>query len=239
MTNALSILIVEDEQLYADLLEDMIAELGHRHLATLADGETALTYMEQQRPDLVLMDVHLAGALDGIEVADALQEKGPLPVIFITSQVDDYTYARAKATQPYAFLEKTARKRQLQRSIDLVIAQLHKPVTPTSSVPEVLMIKVNQSLKRIVLHEVLFIQAEDHYCTLHTATRTYSSRISLTELLRKLPGEQFVRTHRAYVVNLNAIVAISTSDQTIEVGGHHIPLGRAFKAEVMRRVKLI
>ena len=243
----LNILIVEDEALYADLLADLLEELGHRNLGVINNADEAEAVIREQVPDLVLMDIQIAGGRDGIELADAVQEIRPTPIIFITSQVDDYTYSRAKATQPYAFLEKTFRKRQLQRAIELVIDQLKdassnvqkSKSSSESAALEVLMVKVGQHMQRVFIEELLYIKVEDHYCILQTAQHKYASRIALKELMVKLPQDQFFQTHRSFVINLKAITSISNTDQTIQLGAFEVPLGRSFKEKLMQRIQFI
>lgn len=239
MKEKLSILIVEDERLYADLLEDMIDELGHQHLGTFRNGEDALAFLNHTSPDLLLLDIQLDGEMDGIELADFIQEKAPVPVVFITSQVDNETYSRAKATAPYAFLEKTSRKRQLQRAIDLVTSRMSPSPTPKQS-PQVLLVKVGNTLHKISFEDIVYIQAEDHHCIIFTLDKKYVSRISLKELNQILPKAEFVQVHRSYLVRFEAIESIVPGEGTIQAnGGHSIPLGRSFRMGVIEKMKLI
>lgn len=243
MNTSLSILIVEDEALYAELVAELVEELGHEVMNTLDNGAEVLAFCRENEPDLILMDIQIRGDYDGIELADALQERRQVPVIFITSQVDDATYARAKATRPYAFLEKTMRKRQLQRAIDLVSEKLEATAEPAETAPatgpEMLMVRTTKALKKLPVADILFIQAEDHYCTIFTAAEKFVSRISLKELMEQLPAAEFVQVHRSYVVRLDAIESISRGNMTIALRGREIPLGRTWKDGLLSRMKLI
>jgi len=242
MANPLNILVVEDEALYAELVQEMVEDLGHHTLAVVTNAGDALEICQQQRPDLVLMDININGAKDGIDLAYELQEKAPVPVIFINRNVEDETYALARATHELAFLEKSFRKRQLQRSIDLVSQQL-KDNTPTPKTPkpfqDFVMVRVNQGMQKVRFTELLFIKVEDHYCILQTAEHKYAARIALKELMKELPPHQFLQTHRSFVVNVSAIDSISNAQQTIKVGTFEVPLGRSFKEDLLKRMKLI
>jgi len=239
MKRKLTVLIVEDEALYADLLEDLLAELGHEHLATLTNAKDALNFLSHTTPDLLLLDIQIEGAMDGIELADSIQEQGAIPVIFITSKIDDATYARAKATAPYAFLEKTSRKRQLQRAIDLVTTKITPSESPSES-SDALLIRVGNTLVKVRFEEIVYVQAEDHYCNLYTLDKKFVSRISLKEMLQILPQENFSQVHRSYLIRFAAIQSIAPSEGTIHaVGGHAVPLGRSYKEALLKRMKLI
>ncbi|MDO9633194.1 MAG: response regulator [Humidesulfovibrio sp.] len=107
MTGApLTFLVVEDERIISLAMELHIRKLGHRVSASVASGEAALEALGQERPDLVLMDIHLEGGLDGIETARLMQERGGPPVAFATAYTDVETRTRALAIMPLAFLPK-------------------------------------------------------------------------------------------------------------------------------------
>lgn len=102
----LTILVVEDERIIALAMEVIIKNLGHRVSASVASGEDALACLQRARPDLVVMDIHLKGSLDGIETARLIRAQGGPPVAYATAYTDPETMARALSTEPLAFLAK-------------------------------------------------------------------------------------------------------------------------------------
>ncbi|MBU1229978.1 MAG: response regulator [Proteobacteria bacterium] len=99
----LNILLVEDERVISLAMELLIRKLGHRVGASVSSGEEALAVLDSVRPDLVLMDIHLQGELDGIETARQIRGLGGPPLAFVTAYTDPETQARALATDPLAF----------------------------------------------------------------------------------------------------------------------------------------
>ena len=79
------ILIVEDELLVASDLEARLEQMGHQVLGIATTGEEAITFARQHRPDVVLMDIQLAGRMNGQEAASIIQAANPVPVIFVTA----------------------------------------------------------------------------------------------------------------------------------------------------------
>jgi CheY-like chemotaxis protein len=75
--------------------------VGYEVSATIANGESALRYIVNDPPDLVLMDITIEGPIDGIEVAARIPSVPLVPVIFMTAHADDETLARVKATHPF------------------------------------------------------------------------------------------------------------------------------------------
>jgi len=118
-----SILIVEDEAIIAFEIHAELESLGYHVTGTAYRGEDALLLAEQQRPDLVLMDINLRGKLDGIEVALILKERYSIPVVFLTAMVDDATIQRAKICEPNGYIIKPIRQDELRTTI---VYALHK-----------------------------------------------------------------------------------------------------------------
>ena len=85
MKQAARILIVEDESIVAFNLQQRLSQLGYDVPHVAVSGQQSLDMVSQSRPDLVLMDIHIEGAMDGIEVASRLSESSSVPVIYLTA----------------------------------------------------------------------------------------------------------------------------------------------------------
>ena len=117
------VLVVEDEKLVAADIQAHLEKLGYSVPGVLATGEDAISKASQSRPDLVLMDIHLQGRIDGIEATRILQSRLNIPVVYVTAFADDRTLQRAKDTVPYGYIIKPFGKKELQTTIELA---LHK-----------------------------------------------------------------------------------------------------------------
>lgn len=115
------ILIVEDEASIALIIKSQLLSLGHEVCGIAASGEKALAQAEAMKPDLVLMDIRLAGCLDGIQVAALLRQRLGIPVIYLTAHADEATLERAKQTDPYGFLLKPFHKNDLRIGLDMAL----------------------------------------------------------------------------------------------------------------------
>jgi CheY-like chemotaxis protein len=116
-----SILIVEDEVIVAADLANKLDQLGYRVAATTASGERGVELARQHRPDLVLMDIRLAGAMDGVAAAAAIRRELGLPVIFLTAHSDAATISQAHQTGASAYVRKPFDDRELRTRIDQVL----------------------------------------------------------------------------------------------------------------------
>lgn len=115
------ILVVEDEQIVALELEERLLRAGYGVPAVVASAEEAIDAAELFRPDLVLMDIKLQGTLDGIDAAGILRRRMDLPVVYLTAFADDRTLERAKATEPYGYLLKPFRDRELHVAVEMAL----------------------------------------------------------------------------------------------------------------------
>ncbi len=120
-----SILVVEDEALIAADIRRTLQRLGYEVWAPVATGQQALAAARVQRPDLVLMDIQIRGALDGIETARLMRAEHAVPVVYLSSHSDDATLARAMETQPYGYLLKPFEDRELRTSIEVALHKHH------------------------------------------------------------------------------------------------------------------
>ena len=118
-----SILVVEDEAIIADDIERTLEQLGYRVVGVVASGREALEHAKTLLPGLVLMDIKLQGAMDGIEAADRIRRDHDIPVVFLTSHSDEATLARAKTVEPYGYLLKPFEDRELRVAVEVA---LHK-----------------------------------------------------------------------------------------------------------------
>lgn len=106
MSNAASVLIVEDERLVARGLERQLRRLGYTVVPLVSTGIEAIQQALEHRPDMILMDIRLRGQMDGIEAATAIRKQLNVRIAYMSAYIDEATLARARATQPDAFLPK-------------------------------------------------------------------------------------------------------------------------------------
>lgn len=117
------ILVVEDEKIVALELRETLIKLGYTVVGTISNGPDAIRVAGEERPDLVLMDIHLHGAMDGIEAAEEIVSRYDIPVIYLTAHSDHETITRAAQTVPYGYLVKPFNERSLYSNVEKA---LHK-----------------------------------------------------------------------------------------------------------------
>lgn len=119
MKAATKILVVEDEAIVAESLRIKLKKMGYIVISTASSGDEAIKKTEEYLPDLVLMDIVLQGEIDGIEAARQIRTNFNIPVIYITAYSDEKTLLRAKITEPFGYIIKPFKERELQVAIEI------------------------------------------------------------------------------------------------------------------------
>jgi PAS domain S-box-containing protein len=118
MTN---ILIVEDESIVAWDIKETLEKLGYQVVDFAISGAEAIRAATTSRPDLVLMDIRLAGAIDGITAGAEIYDRLNIPVVYLTAHADDRTLERATQTNPFGYILKPFRSQTLQSTIKVAL----------------------------------------------------------------------------------------------------------------------
>jgi two-component system, response regulator PdtaR len=113
----LRVLIVEDEFFISLDTKALLQSLGHTVVAIAVSADEAVRLAEKELPDLVLMDIRLIGARDGIDAAAEIRRRFAIPSIFVTANTDPGTRSRAQAVSPIAFLEKPLTEPRLRAGL--------------------------------------------------------------------------------------------------------------------------
>jgi DNA-binding LytR/AlgR family response regulator len=121
MSTPIKILVVEDESIVAKDIQNTLIRLGYEVPATASSANSAYEKLEQIHPDLVFLDIKLKGEEDGIDIAGHIKEKYNIPVIFLTSYVDQQTLDRAKITEPYGYIVKPFNESDLKTTVEMAL----------------------------------------------------------------------------------------------------------------------
>ncbi|MBL7924982.1 MAG: response regulator [Bacteroidia bacterium] len=120
------ILVVEDESIVAKDIQKSLEKLGYEVPATASSAAAAYEKLEEIQPDLVFLDIKLKGEEDGIHIAGHIREKYNIPVIFLTSYVDQETLDRAKVTEPYGYIVKPFNESDLKTTVEMALFKFSK-----------------------------------------------------------------------------------------------------------------
>lgn len=242
--NPAKILVVEDEMIIGAKLSMYLSDLGYEVTGLIPRAEEALLYLQENAPDMVLVDIQLKGEMNGIALAEILHQQS-IPVIFLTANSDDATFDQAKKTNPYAFLSKPIDKRELKRVLELA-TNLHtekkrpgpeqeKALPPPLS--DRLFVYDGDKRVKLLLDSILYIQAERNYCRIITRARDYVLSMPMKSLEEELPPQQFQRIHRSYIVNLKQVDEVDES--SVRIGESVLTMSQSYRKDFLLRIKSV
>ncbi len=246
------ILIVEDEALIADHIAVCLEDIGYEVVGIEEDGMAALELIEQEKPDLCLLDINLAGGLDGVDVAHEINRRFGVPFIFLTSNSDRRTLERVKITEPAGFILKPYTVKDLESNLSIALykirtgqvvgkdpsANQEEPPESANSVngEDSFFIKEKHELIRVFYKDISHVEAMDNYSRIHTVKGRYVLSQTLKAVEKKLEPYGFLRVHRSYVVNLGLIDLIAP--RHLFLGADQIPISEAQRQKLIERIQL-
>ena len=219
------ILIVEDEPLIADDIAFILEDESYTVVGKAIDTEEAITLIEQEKPDMILLDISLEGDdEDGIDLAHIINEKYQIPFVFITSHSDKLTINRVKKTNPCGFIVKPFKAPEIISTLSIALYKNRVNTPKDNTETGSFFVKQGHDLVKIQFDEILYVKAEDNYTSIVTENNDILASLNLKAITEKLPEKQFVRVHRSYLVNLKKIIRIS--HRFVIVGSHEVPIGK-------------
>jgi DNA-binding LytR/AlgR family response regulator len=240
------ILVAEDDYIIAKELTLILEGLGFGVLEVLDSGEKILERLSTEKPDLILLDIHLAGQLTGIQTAEAIRKKYNVPFLFLTALSDVQTLNQAKLTEPYAYLVKPVRKEELFSAIEISLYNASRRTTATTVAPSLksglkitdsIFVRSKKRLEKIRLTDILWVEASDIYVTVVTEKNRYLLSQSMKNVEERFPMEQFWRVHRSYIVQIDKIQALEEDSLIVE--NQAIPIGKTYREGLMKRLQFL
>lgn len=238
----LSILIVEDEELFCLQLEAFILDLGYNLIGTTDNSEDAIKLIRKKRPDIVIMDIKINGKYDGIEVANKLSDT-QTKFLFVTSFNERAEYERAKQTSFIGYIIKPFDQLTLKSIIEYSIQQKQEYITEKKKNYELkeaetknsILVKHNGHLYKVIYQDILFIEAKGKLSVIHTKEKNLISNTSLSKFISKLPSKEFVQIHKSYLVNINQITKLISKNNELFIGDKILPIGRVYKESFLKK----
>ena len=240
----LKIGIVEDELVIARTIINTLDELDYLHCGPSINYTEAIQMLEDQKPDLLLLDIQLSGKKDGFDVAQKINELYQIPFIFLTANSDADTIDRAKKVKPHAYIVKPFSKEELFAAIEIAFSNFTGYRSENKSENDVsyhttdfMFVKDGYVFKKIFFNELLCIGSDANYITLFLKSeKKVMMRSTLNDFMERLDPNIFIRIHRSHSVNINYVDSIFPTELTIQAT--KIPIGKSYKEELFMRLGL-
>lgn len=245
------VVIIEDEFVIAEDMETHLRLSGYEVTGKFDKAEKALPFILDNQPDILLVDIKLAGSMNGIGLVKEVQTSLSIPIVYITANSDQATYEKAKNTRPHAFLVKPFSSANLLAAVDLALYHFSNETTPDHierpvakeyeaapfEVNGSLFIRTNGKYKKIQCDDIIFIEASGSYVHVQTKQERFTLSQNLSHFHKKTPLPNLARIHRSYIVNMNHVD--SFEDSFVYIRDHKLPISENFKVEFLNKVRCL
>lgn len=227
----LTCVIVEDLQVAADYTKKCCEKSGmvdvKEHFTNVKE---ALEFLNQNSVDLLFLDVEMPGAT-GFDLLDQLAY---VPTVILTTSKPEYAFD-AFEYNVTDFLKKPFTYQRFLEALQKVTAQRESSSATVSD--DHIFIKTDGKLVRLNNEDILFIESMGDYVKFVTTDKKYITHNTIKNLEEKINRESFMKVHRSYIINISKIDDIRENDLYIK--GNEIPVSKAHKPEVLKRLNII
>ena len=231
-------LIVEDEELARSILREYLKSFPEIEVAgEYADGFSALRAIREQKPDMVFLDVQMP-KLTGFEMLELLDDA---PVIIFTTAFDQYAI-KAFEINAVDYLLKPFPEERFREAVGKAVKRLRGKGQPvieklkthldkSVGVISRVVVRSGGEIRVIPVEQIIYIEALDDYVMIYTETGRFIKQKTMRYFDNHLPGDEFVRVHRSYIVNSGRIVKIEPYGKSSWIvvlkGSFRVPVSRS------------
>ena len=191
MQSKMKTIIVDDEQPARERIRRLLEDYKVIDIvAEASNGQEALELIRTERPQLVFLDISMP-IMNGVELANILSQEFPHLKIIFTTAYDQYAL-EAFDVNATDYLLKPIRKERLNKALSKLIK--------TQPKDEFITIRERESVKKVLIKDILFLQSDQKYVEIHLENKTLLANESLKELETRFP-QYFLRIHRSTLVN--------------------------------------
>lgn len=236
MVKQLTCIVVDDEPVAIKIVTSLVNKTNFLKLiGGFQDSVEGANAIAEHQPDIIFLDVQMP-EVSGFDIIKSLSKRPE--IILITSNKDYAIDAFEFKVTDYLLKPIDSYSRFLQaaqRAKDNIIESGHSK-TPDQSRGSIFM-KIDSLLTKINFEDIYFIEAYGDYIKVHTASKIHTVYSKLKVIEEQLPGSQFMRVHRSYIVQ---IAKINNIDQkSIEINGAIIPVSTSYKSVLMENIRIL
>ena len=212
--NTIKAIIIDDEELAREIIKEYLVNFPEiKIISECRDAHEALAAITKHKPDLIFLDIHMP-EINGFELLEMLEE---LPNIIFSTAYDQYAIKAFEVNavdyllKPYdaerfeLALKRAKKDIESDTKTNETITKLLESINKPKDYLDRLLIKQSGRIVIISTSEIYLIKAADDYAEIHTTKESYLIQQSLNHLESRLDPDKFLRVHRSYITNINAI----------------------------------
>lgn len=232
------IIIIDDEPLARSIVKEYLEK--HPQLEVMQecnDGFEGIKAIQQHQPDLIFLDIQMP-KITGFEMLELIEQP---PAVIFTTAFDEYAI---KAFEAHAvdYLLKPFNQDRFDKAIakwkeqkpsptEKATQELLESASLSPSQRQRIVVKNGSKIKIIPVHDILYLEAADDYVKIYTQEGYFLKNKTMSYFEQSLDGQQFVRSHRSYIVNVQQITRIDPYEKDNHVAilrsGTKVPVSRS------------
>ncbi|MDW3192200.1 MAG: LytTR family DNA-binding domain-containing protein [Cytophagales bacterium] len=227
--NKLTAIALDDEPNGLEIIEQYAAKVDFLELkAVFVSPSRAMSYLQENEVHVLFLDIEMPD-INGVEVAKML-DRHQVSVIFVTAFA---TYAlEGFEVQAVDYLLKPV---SFNRFLKACLKVKEQADMPTNNAPDFIFVKDGYQLKKIGLKDIQYIKSDANLLNIYTLKERVLTRMTMTRIIESLPGNQFFRVHKSYIVNLSLVEKID--QQFVYFEGVEIPISSAYRTDFQEAVR--
>lgn len=235
----IKVLIVEDSGLIAEDIASRLKTHNMEVIGIYAQAEDAIESLDEAIPDLIIMDIQLGGAMDGISAAQVINENFSIPIIYLSDHVDKNLIERAKKTFPASYLQKPFNEGELVRVLEIAFTNWQERKDRNQNIlRNHIFIRDGQSYVKLSYNDIIYLEADRAYCNIVTGQKTYIQSNNMSYVHGQLNHRDFVQVHRSFVINVNKITEIEGN--IIRLGDYHkVEMSKGMRDDLIGKLKFL
>ena len=232
--NKNKVIIIEDEMVIATSISNKLIKLNYLPLPPCASYREALELLENESPDIALIDIRIKGQKDGIDLALYIREHYSMPIIFITANSDPITLQKAKQAQPNAYLIKPFTQTDLYTTIEIAILNFELSQGVDASLKKSILLKQGKAEIKIAINDIYYIESKGNYLNIILSNSNQQTiRGTLNDLEKLLPKEFFHKISRSHIVNF--MYASELETERIKIGDYYLKLNEVYRKGIIEK----
>lgn len=228
----LNCIVVDDDEMSRKVVVHFVKKTKFLQLTREFDNAMdAIHYLDEEHVDIIFLDIRMP-EMSGMDFINSLEKD--IDIIFITSEQKYAVEAFEKRVTDY--LVKPIEYSRFLQAVEKAQANIEIKRSATIQRRE-FYVRTDSKIVRIPYNKVLFVEALADYVIIQMESKKHIVHFTMKGIVNRLPDDDFVRTHRSYIVNLDKIEALE--DNSLLIGDKYIPVGASYKEALLNRLNFL
>lgn len=237
----INILLVEDASYVEIAIKDRLLEMGFNIVKVLNSPSQVENFVDNQNVNLILCDVFSKESYTGLHMAKDIKQQFGVPTIILNGD-DNFKFNFKNRIFAIAFLSKPVNDNDLAYAIqssqyeDDDFLEIEPKVKKSKSY---IFVRADYRLNKIRVNDIYYLEAKKDYVTINTTDNVYTVHATMKDMIKVLPEDVFIRTHRSYIVNIDKVFSIKYPEILIEHKMKTIPIGGLYRKDLFSKINVV